>query len=259
MNMVAILIISGLFTIACSKGGSGGGGNNQSFDTSPKGFVATGATKPELAEKYSSNCAVAGQSTPTYQIDSRLAVGQVFARSFKESDFAGFTSATWTETITAVTANSVSSQIRVSGKVNLPTVPVLINQTCNRTGPDENGQYDWNCDERLSLAKSLTSSDCSIETSETDTYTSEITPGIYLGRKAYWTSQAMTGEIICDGKSLGRGSSIWNFVDSNELPSTDIYGCGGVSLFFGGEMKLESGKVISAHAVTVSKAPLVSE
>lgn len=260
-----LLLFSVMFTIGCSKG-SGGGGGVKGVNVNPNGFKASGpATKGDLPERFSTGCVTPGSNTPNFTIDSRLRVGHQFSLGMSDSDEAGYMAASAIQRITAISADSISSNYQVTSKVNVPIPSDNFNEICRRTS-DGRGGYNWECDERrmlssLNKAKPLANEGCTIHADSADDWEESILPGTYMGRKAYFKTYMIRGEIKCndDTVNLGMGSMVMNTVYSNQVPATDIYYCGGTSLFYGSEMKLDSGKVISTGMLSYTNAPTVAE
>lgn len=259
--MVKSLLVATLvaFTIACNKSSDGAG--NRKVNTEPTGFKATGPATPDAPERYTIGCEVAGQPNSNYEIDSRLNIGHEFSLETKNFENGVFQSGAGVQKITGKTANSITSNYRITSNVGLPIPSNNFNEVCVKTGPDANGNYDWNCNfaAMFNSPRGLTEEGCTVNVQAPEDGQESVVPGTYMGRKAYWQVTKYSGEITCNGANLGRGSLSWNAVYSNEVPAPGISYCGGTNLFIGSVMQLDSGKVLSEGMMSITKAPLVSE
>lgn len=248
MKRILFVAALSIAATACSKGsGSGNGGGARSLTFEPKGFVATGPASPSaITERFKNGCTADGSGNSDNQIDPRLKIGQTFTMNAEASDLKGYKSISGKETITSITADTVTSMVRVTAQVNFP-LPASFPLTCKKSGPDANGEYSWDCN-FPTPAGTLSDMNCemkNVQPQDNNSKFSEI-PGLFNGRVAYWENTSWSGDVNCDGTAMGHGTETINIVYSNQIPGTDISYCGGTTVFIGFQLKLDTGVVIQS-------------
>lgn len=73
--------------------------------------------------------------------------------------------------------------------------------------------------------------------------------------KAFMTTRTMTGDVICNGKNIGKGSEVRVDIESNDIISQNIWYCGGTMVTYSTTIRVGD-KVIESRRFEIQTARL---